>query len=63
MLEKTPMHLAAECGSLQIVLGLISRGAGVDPTDMKLRTPLTLAIENNKFPVVRSLIELGADIE
>ena len=31
--EKTPLHFAAECGSLNVLLGLISRGAGVDPAD------------------------------
>lgn len=32
--EKTPMHLAAENGALNVLLALISRGAGVDPTDL-----------------------------
>ena len=31
--------------------------------DKELRTPLSLAIEKNKYACVRSLIELGADIE
>jgi hypothetical protein len=63
MKERCPMHIAAAEGSLKCVLALISRGAGVDPTDTDLQTPLCLAIENNKFTVIRSLIELGADIE
>lgn len=57
------MHYAAKHGSLNVVIGLISRGAGVDPPDMNFKTPLILAIENNKFTVARSLIEFGADIE
>ena len=61
--EKTPIHVAAEQGSLNVLLALIGRGAGVDPLDRECRTPLTLAIEKNKFACARSLIELGSDIE
>lgn len=61
--DRTPMHIAAEAGALNVLLALISRGAGIDPTDQKEKTPLTLAIENNRFACVRSLVELGADIE
>jgi ankyrin repeat protein len=57
------MHYAAKYGSLNVLLGLIGRGAGVDPPDVNLKTPLCVAIENNKTSVARSLIELGADIE
>ena len=57
------MHYAAQNGSLNVILAIISRGAGIDPTDEFLRTPLMIAIENNKSAVARSLIELGADIE
>jgi ankyrin repeat protein len=45
------------------LLALISRGAGVDPPDNNARTPLMVAIDNNRTAVVRSLVELGADIE
>lgn len=57
------MHYAAKAGSLKVVIGLISRGAGVDPPDTYFKTPLILAIEFNRFTVARSLIEFGADIE
>ena len=57
---KTPLHFAAENGALSVLLAIISRGAGIDPTDADERTPLQLAIENNKYACVRSLIELGA---
>ena len=60
---KTAIHVAALAGSLQVLLALISRGSEVDPLDKDLRTPLSLAIEKNKYTCVRSLIELGADIE
>ena len=59
----TPLHFAAKFGALNVIIGLISRGAGVDPPDNNDKTPLIIAIENNKFTVARSLIEFGADIE
>lgn len=61
--NRTPMHIAADAGALNTLLALISRGAGVDPTDDIESTPLHLAIEKNNFACVRSLIELGADVE
>ena len=57
------MHFAAKNGSLNSVLALVSRGAGLDPPDNNLRTPLMIAIENGKTKLAKSLIELGADIE
>lgn len=57
------MHYAAENGSLNVILTLISKGASTDPIDQFQRTPLMIAIENNKSACARSLIELGADIE
>ena len=42
---------------------MISQGAEIDPVDEAGRTPISLAIEHNKFTCVRGLIELGADIE
>lgn len=59
----TPMHYAAKHNSIKTLIALISRGAGVDPPDNQLKTPLMVANENNKTAVARSLIELGADIE
>ena len=29
----TPMHFAADSGSLNVILAMVSRGAGIDPTD------------------------------
>ena len=59
----TPMHYSALFGALNVLLGLISRGAGVDPPDTLGKTPLIIALEQQKVAVVRSLIELGADLE
>lgn len=59
----TPMHHAAKNGAQNVVLALISRGAGVDPPDANLKTPLFVALESGKTALSRSLIELGSDIE
>ena len=42
----TPMHYCAFSGSLNVLLSLVSRGAGVDPPDLNAKTPLMVAIEN-----------------
>ena len=57
------MHYSAKHGAMTVLLALISRGAGVDPPDQSLKTPLFIALENKQTSVARSLIELGADIE
>lgn len=57
------MHCSAQAGALRVLLALISRGAGIDPPDNNARTPLMIAIDNNRTAIVRSLVELGADIE
>lgn len=44
---ETPIHYAAKNGALNVLLALISRGAGVDPYDKNNRTPLSIAIETN----------------
>jgi len=59
----TPMHFAAKNGALKVLLGLIGRGAGIDPTDRQDKTPLCVAIESGKTAIARSFIELGSDIE
>lgn len=61
--EWTTMHYAAESGSLNSIICMVSRGANIDPADTYSRTPLMIAIENNNSAVARSLIELGADID
>ena len=59
----TPMHFAAKNGALKVLLALVGRGAGIDPTDSHDKTPLCVAIENGRTAIARSFIELGSDIE
>ena len=60
---QTIMHFASKNGALNTVLALVSRGAGLDPPDNNLKTPLMIAIESGKAKVAKSLVELGADLE
>jgi ankyrin repeat protein len=57
------MHFSAKFGSLECLVSLISRGAGVDPPDTLQRTPLMVALEHGQPAIAKSLVELGADIE
>lgn len=70
--KKTPLHMAAEAGALDLVKKLIAKGAKVDartgpgkeeeyrPASGE-QTPLLLAARNNHVDVMRALIEAGAD--
>eukprot|EP00826_Nyctotherus_ovalis_P054903 TRINITY_DN723_c0_g3_i1.p1 TRINITY_DN723_c0_g3~~TRINITY_DN723_c0_g3_i1.p1 ORF type:complete len:152 (-),score=34.49 TRINITY_DN723_c0_g3_i1:318-773(-) len=60
---QTLLHLCALRNSLECLLALISRGVEVDPTDNKGCTPLLVALEKGNTKVVKTLVELGADIE
>ena len=57
------MHFASESGSLNVILDMVGRGAEIDPLDHFERTPLMIAVENNKLAVARSLLEFGAGID
>lgn len=56
-----PIHWAAPRESLAIVEYLLDKGASIDAQDLEGRTPLFIAAENWKTPMVRLLIERGAD--
>lgn len=56
------IHLAASLGSLKFIYLLIDNGVQVDQRDVKGRTPLMHAVENNRVDAVAILLDLGADI-
>ena len=61
----TPLHLAASHGLAETVALLVQRGAKVDATDAKGRTPLIVAVEVAALhprvkQVVRTLLDSGA---
>lgn len=59
---RTPLHVAASKGNLEIVKLLAGLGADLEIKNNHGNTPLTLAIIFKKYDVVDYLIKLGADI-
>lgn len=72
---RTPLHIAAEAGSLELVRKLVSKGANLNARTAGTtgqdggffrapsgeQTPLFLAAKHNHVDVMRVLIEAGAD--
>jgi len=59
----TPLHLAAEGGSLPLVSFLLEHGAPCDPvTEDRKVTPLYLAIRAGHTEIVETLLQHGADL-
>ena len=59
--KKSPLHIAAGEGQLQMVEFLLHKGARVDSRDKLLRTPLHLACQAGHIVVVKLLLENNAD--
>ncbi len=57
----TPLHIAARSGWLEGVDLLLGRRARVDATNRLGETPLILAVQHRNMPVIRRLLEVGAD--
>lgn len=57
----TPLHLAAEDGSLEIAKLLLDHGANIAAQDSSKRTPLDRAADHGHPDVVKLLVERGAD--
>jgi ankyrin repeat protein len=59
---RTPLHLASQCGHLEVVRLLIKHGADANTKNWSQMTPLHLASSSGIPESVQVLIELGADI-
>jgi ankyrin repeat protein len=57
-----PLHVAAECGHVDIVKHLLSAGAQVDVLNQDRDTPLTYAVMKNRTEVVKILVKAGANV-
>ena len=57
----TPLMTAARMGVQEPAQWLLSRGAKVDATNRKGETALIIAVQQRNVPLVRVLLEAGAD--
>lgn len=62
-LGKTPLHIAASFGRLEMVKILIAGKAQIDSLDEGSMTPLFNAIMGNRLGIVRYLISKGTNLE
>ncbi len=60
-MQSTPLHIAAEDGSRDLVELLISNGADVNAKNKEGKTPLKLALENNRNVIIVLLRKHGAE--
>ncbi len=60
--EKTPLQIAAELGSIDIVKLLIECGSNIEAKGKDGRTPLMLALSNSHFEAARYLLSKGANV-
>lgn len=58
----TPLHYAAEWGSVEGVTALLDRGARVDARRLDKATPLILACDGTQPQIADMLLQKGADI-
>ncbi|KAG8179340.1 hypothetical protein JTE90_007613 [Oedothorax gibbosus] len=59
---KTPIHIAAEHGYIDVINYLIENGANVESYDERGRTPLYYSVMMDQYEAFKNLIDKGADI-
>jgi ankyrin repeat protein len=59
---RSPLHLAAEYGNLEIIDCLIKAGVNVNVLDSDGNTPLVYAVAQSETEAVIYLVENGADV-
>jgi tetratricopeptide (TPR) repeat protein len=60
---RTPLHIAAYHGAVEVTGFLLSRGAPLDARDRIGNTPLHLAAHQGNLTVAKMLISLGASVD
>ncbi|KAM9323889.1 histone-lysine N-methyltransferase EHMT2 [Gastrophryne carolinensis] len=59
-LKRSPLHAAAQRGSLELCHVLVQAGANINATDKIMRTPLLEAVVNNHIEVAKYLVQCGS---
>ncbi len=62
ILGSTALHIASDCGRLDIVKYLVEQGANVNARDWFPKTPLHWACERSRLEIVEFLVANGADV-
>ncbi|XP_072801433.1 histone-lysine N-methyltransferase EHMT2 isoform X4 [Vicugna pacos] len=57
--KRTPLHAAAQKGSVEICHVLLQAGANINAVDKQQRTPLMEAVVNNHLEVARYMVQRG----
>ncbi|XP_041351820.1 serine/threonine-protein phosphatase 6 regulatory ankyrin repeat subunit B-like [Gigantopelta aegis] len=60
--KNSPLHLAVNAGSLNLVKELVANGAELDTVNESGETPLYIAVRNREIQVVKYLVEKGAGV-
>ena len=59
----TPLHIAARCGYMELVLLLVSAGASVNVQDELGETALSRSVEGGHVAIMKYLLDSGADVQ
>jgi hypothetical protein len=60
--QRSPLHTAIEAGQPECATVLLDEGAEIDLTDTKGFSPLALAVYKQHLPMVKFLLEKGANV-
>ena len=59
----SPLHFCAQTGFVEGAILLLSSGAAINIQSRKKETPLSIAVQNDQFGMVKFLIESHADVQ
>lgn len=60
--NRTPLHMAACSGNIEVIRVLLELGASLDAVSARGMTPLHYAVENGSLAAVVAILDAGADV-